>query len=187
MKFDLTLFKNPWILGGAVLVGGLVLLGSRGGGSSGVSSSDVLSAQTAQNAAALNYAAISSTNGVSVTQAELTSETKSHLDMLSFVQNIFANNSQVAINAANVNAGIENNRISTQGALVADLAAENTRLQSAYLSAETSKYGFDTQTKVAQISADGTYATATGVASIQAGTNTFDALANTVGKLFGAK
>jgi hypothetical protein len=119
--------SNPWVLGGGLVLGVIVLVMNNGGGASSASASTVganLSYNEAALSATTQQAQISANLGVAQFSADVASQDN--------------NSSQIQQTLINANAGITNSQIQSNAAMVIDQSNNNTRLGLGYQQEVTS-------------------------------------------------
>lgn len=178
-------FQNPYVIGGGLLIGVVVLLSSGGAKASGgdsASSGAYLSFLAQQNASGMAYA--SDMAGVSANLAgkRIDASTTEHLRIIDAISNMFNVNAQQDVQNHAINAQVTTTRLQSDNAYRIEQAQQSTRLQTSYVEADTARYGLDVSKAIADLQMRGQMQIAQTQASAQetvAKTNVVGGLLNT--------
>lgn len=118
------LLKNPYVLGGAAILGVIVFM-SRGKSTNAPAYSDIMSAN---NAAASNAFAASASMNAQIVSEQIKTNAIRDTALIGAASNNFAVATNQAVQLAESNAGIFKTQIQTQGAVQIDRQQNNARL-----------------------------------------------------------
>lgn len=182
--------SNPWVIGGGVLIGVVLLAVNSSGGSSNSGavnspSNALLNFQASQNALGLDY---------SYKNAELASTERGNMASLNLqtimgfmagLANLDAIDANHDVQIRAINADIMKTRIQTQAAAQTEANDNFTRLMTTYVGSDVSKYGIDAQVKMNDVNAQTQMAIQQNAATQAAGSANLATVLNFVPKLFG--
>lgn len=180
--------SNPWVLGGGLLLGVVILAVSHGGGGSTDSApeSGANAAFAAQNAAGMEYSFKQSQLVADVSM----SQTKTMLQQVqTFMQglgNLAAVDANHDVQVRAINADIVKSRIQSQAIVAQNYDQQATRLAMTYVGADVSKFGIKTQKEINAYSTDAQMAIQNNQATQAAGSANLASVLAFIPKIMGA-
>lgn len=146
---DFKVLKNPYVLGGGVVIGLLVLMTSGGGATDETPAADAGLAYAnlglQRDLAAMNLISRNAEASLARDSDLDKNNTAKYLGVLNLLDSNRKTNAQVAMTMAAVNASIAQTRIQNMTAVLIDQADNNARLVQGYTEAGIARYSIDGQ------------------------------------------